>query len=92
MATVCSILHHVSWLGMSLWSISCVCSSLEFYADSNFYAKQPVFQEYLNAGVVNGYDKDTLFILCLTAEGIATWDGKYRISAINEEAETFQKK
>ena len=92
MATVCSILHHVFWLAMSLWSISCVCWSLELYADSNFYAKQPVFQEYLIAGVVNGYDKDTLFTLCFTAEGIATWDGKDRISAINEEAKRCSRK
>lgn len=64
---------------------------LELYSYSNFYAKHPAFQEYLNAGVANGYDEDTLFTLCLTALGAATWDGKDRISAIKAEAEGSSK-
>ena len=83
MATICSILVG----SKSLKHFLRLLITLEFYANSNFYANHPAFQEYLNAGVVDGYDEDTLFTLCLTAEGIATWDRKDCISAINEEAE-----
>ncbi|KAL9978420.1 hypothetical protein ACROYT_G015933 [Oculina patagonica] len=46
---------------------------------------------YLSDGVANGYDEDTLFTLCLTALGAATWNGKDRISAIRAEAEGSSK-
>lgn len=82
MATICSILVGSE----SLKHFLRLLITLEFYANSNFYANHPAFQEYLNAGVVDGYDEDTLFTLCLTAEGIAKWDRKDCISAINEEA------
>lgn len=64
---------------------------VELYSYSSFYAKHPAFQEYLNAGVANSYDEDTVFTLCLTALGAAMWDGKDRISAIKAEAEGSSK-
>lgn len=48
---------------------------LELYSYSNFYAKHPAFQEYLNAGVANGYDEDTLFTLCLSSH--VGWERSY---------------
>ena len=67
-------------------------TTLELYTNSTFYAKHPAFQEYAG-GVENGYDEDTLFTLCLTAEGMAKWqDGNDRMSAIKGEAKRCSKK
>ena len=66
----------------SLCYILCLLTAVELYIN----CKHSAFQEYLNACVINGYDEDTLFTMCLTAHGIAAWDGKDRISAIKGEA------
>lgn len=75
----------------SLRHVLHLLTTLELYSNSNFYAKHPAFEQYLSAGVANGYDEDTLFTLCLTTLGAATWDGKDHISAIRAEAEGSSK-
>ena len=61
-------------------------TTLELYINSDFYSQHSAFQEYLNAGIANSYDEQTLFTMCLTAGGMASWDGKDRIKAIRAEA------
>ena len=61
-------------------------TTLELYINSDFYSQHSAFQEYLNAGIANSYDEQTLFTMCLTACRMASWDGKDRIKAIRAEA------
>ena len=75
----------------SLCCILRLLTAVELYINSEFYCKHPAFQEYVNASVINGYDEDTLFTMCLTAQGIAAWNGKHRDSAVKEEAKSCSK-
>lgn len=88
------LFHSVSCIlvrDQSLSQFLRLLSTLDLYINSDFYSQHSAFQEYLYAGIANSYDERTLFTMCLTAGGMASWDGKDRIRAIRAEAHSGRK-